>query len=159
MKKLVYLLLFVTTIGLTGLAIAQTDDSNNPNPPAGTTGTTGSSNTHSSTMNDTAGRHFVTGTVVSISESENSIVLSNVQAESNTYSSSRSGSSGSTASPDTTGSTGSSSATSENQTFQLSGSTKFSKGKASDIKAGDRVKLELDSANMVQKVSVIKSDR
>lgn len=169
MKKLIYLLLFVATIGLAGLAIAQTDDSNNTNPPATTT-TTGSSTDHSSSSHDTAGRHSVIGIVVSISEIDNTIVLSNVETPSSTYSSSHNegSSSGSTATTGSAGSTGStgaagsvgtgstdSSAMSLNQTFQLTGSTEYSKGKASDIKAGDKVRLELDSANLVQSVTVI----
>lgn len=183
MKKLIYLLVFVTTIGLAGLALAQTDDTNNTNNTGstGTTGATGSSMSHSSSsMDSTAGKHVVIGTVEKIDAGSNQLVLKDVQTEpsgsssSSTYSGTTSDrtSPSTTTEPDTSsGSSGSSGYSSSHtahdmsikggkQTFTFSGSTTFagpgsSSIQASDIKKGDRVKVELDSASMVQSITVI----
>lgn len=179
MKKLIYLLVFVTTIGLAGLALAQTDDTNNTNN-TGSTGTTGSSMSHSSSsMDSTAGKHIVIGTVEKIDAGSSQLVLKDVQTEpsgsssSSTYSGATSDrtSPSSTTEPDSSAGSGSSGYSSSHsahdmsskggkQTFTFSGSTTFAGPgsasiQASDIKKGDRVRVELDSASMVQSITVI----
>jgi hypothetical protein len=142
MRPIICALVFAATIGFSGFAIAQTDDANNPTD-AMTPGKPVEPQTSASKTTTTAGTHSVIGVVASISLETHTVALRDIQTSPAAEKSSASGTN-----------------TMESKSYLFSADTTFTgiknkPVKSTEIKAGDRVRLMLDSNDIVQSISLV----